>query len=144
VWLDTSNSDPRFSRNRLREEVLPVLEALHPGASRRISAQAERLAAEADQEAELLELALGAICGPRAGELQRQPISSLSAAGQRRLLQHWLVRQTGHNPGSRTLETLVQRLQNGGVRGSLDLPAGWRVHWNLNTLALTTPTGIDG
>jgi len=33
VWQDRSNDDRRFSRNRLRSEVMPVLEQLHPGAS---------------------------------------------------------------------------------------------------------------
>ena len=48
IWLDPSNSDPRFSRNRVRHEVLPVLEALHPGASTRISQLSERISQEAE------------------------------------------------------------------------------------------------
>ena len=41
---DPSNSDPRTARGLLRKEVLPVLEARWPGAAKRASAAADRLA----------------------------------------------------------------------------------------------------
>lgn len=59
IWLDPSNASPRFSRNRIRQEVLPVLEELHPGCASRISALAERLEQEQTGLEELLDLALG-------------------------------------------------------------------------------------
>ena len=39
---DASNADPNVPRSRLRSEVLPVLEEIHPGARRRLAALAER------------------------------------------------------------------------------------------------------
>ncbi len=44
---DPSNADPRFLRNRLRHEVLPLLEDLRPGATKGI-ARSARLAADED------------------------------------------------------------------------------------------------
>lgn len=58
IWLDPSNASPRFSRNRIRQEVMPVLEELHPGCASRISALAERLEQEQGGLEELLDLAL--------------------------------------------------------------------------------------
>ena len=58
IWLDPSNASPRFSRNRIRQEVMPVLEELHPGCANRISALAERLEQEQGGLEELLDLAL--------------------------------------------------------------------------------------
>jgi tRNA(Ile)-lysidine synthase len=52
--LDPSNEDPAFLRNRVRHEVLPLLEAIRPGAEERIG-QFSRLAA--DDEALLDDLA---------------------------------------------------------------------------------------
>ena len=45
--LDPSNEDPAFLRNRVRNEVLPLLESIRPGAAERIG-QFSRLAAEDD------------------------------------------------------------------------------------------------
>jgi tRNA(Ile)-lysidine synthase len=52
--LDPSNEDPAFLRNRVRHEVLPLLEEIRPGAAERIG-QFSRLAA--DDEALLEDLA---------------------------------------------------------------------------------------
>ena len=39
---DPSNRDPRFLRSRVRHEVIPALEAVFPGARRRLVVLAER------------------------------------------------------------------------------------------------------
>ena len=52
--IDPSNADPAFLRNRVRNEVLPLLEEIRPGAAERIG-QFSRLAA--DDEALLEDLA---------------------------------------------------------------------------------------
>jgi tRNA(Ile)-lysidine synthase len=145
VWDDSSNEDRRFARNRLRAEVIPVLEALHPGAGRRISTQAERLEQQLETETELLELALGALQPEGArNRLQRKRLGSLTAASQRRLLHHWLRGWLGREPGARTLETLVSRLRWGGEPGRLDLPGGWQLHWDRSTLWVRSPEEAHG
>ena len=39
---DPSNADPRFLRSRVRHEVIPALEAVFPGARRRLVVLADR------------------------------------------------------------------------------------------------------
>jgi tRNA(Ile)-lysidine synthase len=147
VWIDASNADPRFSRNRLRTEVLPVLEALHPGATRRIAATAERLAEEADEEEELVSLALGAlqaVGSPEDGEfsLDRRALVALQPANQRRILQAWLRRHWGRALPARDLATLMARLpgQDGSSTGAHYLTKGWQLSWNGSTLTLSSPS----
>ncbi len=145
VWSDSSNADLRFARNRLRAEVMPVLEALHPGASRRISAQAERLEAQFAAETELLDLALAALQqGEDPARLPRRRLASLAPASQRRLLHHWLGRHLGRDPGARSLETLVDRLARGRNPGQLDLAERWQLHWDHSTLWVRPPDPLHG
>src|SRR5690606_1606362 len=48
-WVeDPTNADPRYLRNRVRAELLPLLEALRPGAARALARSAEHAAADAD------------------------------------------------------------------------------------------------
>ena len=139
IWLDPSNDDGRLSRNRVRAAVLPVLEALHPGASLRIGAQAERLAAELEQQQELLDLALAALTlGGDSDQptLARRGLLALSAAGQRRLLRHWLERHTGRGLESQPLEILIERLAANRGPGRLCLADRWHLLWERTTLRL--------
>lgn len=143
VWQDPSNSELELSRNRIRAQVLPVLEQLHPGAARRISEQAERLAAEQEQQQELLDLALIPVqTGPL--QLDRRALLRLSAAAQGLLLQHWLRRCRGQELDSRSLAALLPRLALQRGAGRMDLAAGWQLRWQGTTLALRPPRPLAG
>jgi tRNA(Ile)-lysidine synthase len=153
LWPDPSNNDPLFSRNRIREEVLPVLNALHPGAERRISGLAERLADDLDGQDELLELALQPLRRgqpasdlPQLGSgLDRQALLRLQASNRRRLLHHWLQRETGLVMPARQLDDLLDRLAAWPQPGRLELADGWQLRWQGPTLWLTRrpPTCCD-
>lgn len=87
--VDASNDDPRFTRNRLRNELLPLLaEQYNPGivpVLGRLAAQAEDFFQEEDQSAgELLRQAEH----PRAGDVVVLDRSTLATAP------HWLIRST--------------------------------------------------
>ena len=148
IWEDSSNGDPRFSRNRVRTEVLPVLESLHPGATRRIAAQAERLAEEEDAQEELIQLALTALAlwpAPEGMEqLNRASLAALSRANRRRLLHSWLRSRLGRPLSATVLDHLAARLEAGGASGRQALPGGWHLQWNRGKLALMGPNHADG
>jgi tRNA(Ile)-lysidine synthase len=138
VWKDPTNDQLELSRNRVRAQVLPVLEQLHPGAAIRISEQAERLAAEQEQQQELLDLALLPLqSGPL--QIDRRALLALSPAGQSLLLQHWLRRCRGQELDSRSLASLLPRLAMQRGPGRMDLPAGWQLSWRGTTLSLRPP-----
>lgn len=138
VWQDPSNAQLELSRNRIRAQVLPVLEQLHPGAARRITEQAERLAAEQDQQQELLDLALIPVqTAPL--QLDRRALLRLSSASQGLLLQHWLRRCRAEELESRSLAALLPRLVMERGPGRMDLAAGWQLSWRGTTLALLPP-----
>jgi tRNA(Ile)-lysidine synthase len=141
VWQDTSNSDARFSRNRLRLEVGPVLNALHPGAERRIARLAEQLAEAEAAGGELLRLALEPLLTPPPAEaigtgLHRGRLAALQRCNQAQLLQHWLEEHSGRRWPSGSVEGLLDRLPPGRGPGRADLGDGWQLHWRRTTLWL--------
>jgi tRNA(Ile)-lysidine synthase len=142
LWLDPSNQDPRFSRNRVRQEVIPVLEALHPGAARRMAGAAQQLAEAELAQAELLELALAALetQAPAGGvdpALRRQGLGELARVNQGQLIQTWLERLNQPRCAGRILSTVLDGLSAPASTGRADLGNGWRLHWHTSTLWLS-------
>jgi tRNA(Ile)-lysidine synthase len=89
-WLDPHNADPTYARSRVRQTVLPVLEAeLGPGIVEALA----RTAALAREDADLLDsLAADARAGVELGdELDCEGLTRLPGALRRRVLLHWLT-----------------------------------------------------
>jgi tRNA(Ile)-lysidine synthase len=126
----------------VRGEVLPVLEALHPGAEGRLAELAEQLAEEEDAAAELLDLALAPMIASGPGSsgdpgLRRRALNQLERANQRLLLQHWQEERTGRRLSRRGLDSLLDRLAPERGPGQANLAGGWRLHWQRTTLWLS-------
>ena len=134
IWEDPSNQSPEFARNRIRQEVLPVLEELHPGCSQRISDLAERVSQVRDSQTELSQMALK-LLQSTAG-LDRRGLGALSSATRRLLLAQWLQQQGVPALPASQLDELSRRLDNGAPGGAADLAGGWQLSWKGAELVL--------
>ena len=114
AWVeDPTNTDERFTRNRIRAQLLPVLEAAFPA----FRATFARSASHAAQAAELLEelarddaLAVG--LPPQIAPLQR-----LGRARQANVLRHWLRVDHQTTPAAAQLAELLDQIQACTTRG---------------------------
>ncbi|RLK59840.1 tRNA lysidine(34) synthetase TilS [Actinokineospora cianjurensis] len=90
-WQDPHNADPRFTRVRLRHEVLPLLDDVLQGG---VSAALARTAAQLREDLAALD-AIAAEAHTRAsagGELVVAELTPLPPAVRRRVLRTWLTR----------------------------------------------------
>ncbi|MCB4407998.1 tRNA lysidine(34) synthetase TilS [Synechococcus sp. MU1642] len=134
IWKDPSNQSSEFARNRIRQEVLPVLEELHPGCTGRFSDLAERVSQVRDSQKELSEMVLGVLQTP-AG-LDRRGLGALSPASRRLLLAQWLQHRGVSALSASQLDELSRRLEKGASGGAADLAGGWQVSWKGGELML--------
>jgi len=127
---DVSNLSPVYARNRLRIEVLPLLEALNPRLSETLAAGAELAAAEADALEELTEETRARVLRPPApGELAAVDLAALASEPEalRALVLHEVVRAAmgGDALVERTLVRALLRLAaRGDDAGRADLGRG--------------------
>lgn len=126
---DSTNLDPGPSRNRLRLEVLPRIEAVHPGARAailRLGRNAERVGAAIDALLEPLEEDVGARTGSSGISFEREAFLDLAPA-----IRTELLRRLGERVGVRLDESgTVRALEfiRAGPRGAgIDLTGGARL-----------------
>jgi len=90
VWDDPHNLDPRFTRVRLRHEVLPLLEDVLGGGA---AAALARTAGQLREDTDTLDaLAAGLLTDARDGDtLLLEPLATTPPALRRRVLRAWLL-----------------------------------------------------
>jgi tRNA(Ile)-lysidine synthase len=128
AWADPQNADDRYTRPRVRHQVLPVLEeALGPGVAEALARTARQLRADADALDELASQAAQRLTLP-GPELTIAALTGLPAAIRTRVLRHTAI-AAGCGGGAVTA-THIGRLDElitgwHGQRG-VDLPGGVR------------------
>ncbi len=117
-WSDPQNEDPRFTRVRVRQSVLPILEReLGPG----IAQALVRTAALARDDADLLdELAVEA--DPGTDELGVQELLALAPALRSRVIRRWLTRQGAVGVEREHVLRIEVLLSGWRGQGVVDLP----------------------
>jgi tRNA(Ile)-lysidine synthase len=147
---DTSNRDPRFTRNRVREVLLPrVTELAGPAAVDHLRAFADAVESLernlADHTAELAWRPLRATRATRhradlclGGAVRRERIEKLPSALRRRALWRLVLEGTGRAPSKRLLDVVLADLE-GGRKGRRALPGGWNLQLKSRALELHPP-----
>ena len=141
IWIDPSNASEDYSRNRVRQRVLPVLEELHPGCSQRMAATAERLSHQKQSRHELIGLALQQL-GTAAG-LDRSGLKRLSDTTRQMLLASWLLEHNVPALTGEQLRGLSQRIAANDGKGETNLRSGWTLSWDQTLVALKRSAAQD-
>ena len=123
IWHDPSNASAAHARNRIRHEVLPVLEELYPGCSLRMAAMAERFSQVQDTQAELCRQLIDMLVTENG--LKRHTLASLSLATRRLLLANWLQRHGVPSLSASQLTQLSHHLAMNRSGRILELGSGW-------------------
>jgi tRNA(Ile)-lysidine synthase len=145
VWDDPHNTDPRFTRVRLRHEVLPLLEdVLAGGVAEALARTARQLREDGEAldavAAELLERAHD----PGTG-LLLAPLDGVPAALRRRVLRAWLATADVTALTDEHLRAADVLAGRGPDRSGVALPGGLelvRAHGRLSLRPVRWPSGV--
>ncbi len=143
---DHSNTDPRFLRNRLRHEVLPLLQELNPGIQRTLLRNAEVARVDLDWlEAQVDACWPGVVLSEQehAIKLNLRALLVLPLSLQRHLLRRVTARLcTGQSPlEPRHLLLIEQLLTNSHQESQLHLPQRLLLHLHANDLLFERQEG---
>ena len=125
VWVDDpSNADNGFSRNFLRNEVLPLVESRFPGAVTGLARMGRLCGEAADMLGELAALDFAALRLPASLRLGREATLHLSSARLRNLLRFVLLDAGEAMPDEDRLREIERQLRSPGAVEGLCLPVG--------------------
>lgn len=137
---DPSNQSNQFLRNRVRNELMPVLKRLSPAAVKVLARDALVMGEENEAVAQLLDEKLeGVVARDEDGALT-VPVHALGAGPLRRLLLHRLFeKECPYPPEAVHFELLDNLLQQSAGTSYLHLPGGVRVVREYDTVRILLP-----
>ena len=117
---DSTNADTVYARNRLRAEVLPVMESLFPGAVKRMGEMSERLREDEAVLSSLADRFLEAHC--RDGRLPIAELQAQPRAIARRVTVKWLAQVSDTSPEAVHLDAIERLVAAAVPHNALSLP----------------------
>ncbi len=137
IWIDPSNENLQFSRNRIRHEIIPVLENLHSGSTIRIAELADRLNHLNNDQHQLTKLAIEAISHSKG--ISRQKVSNLSLTARSMIFNQWFKENNAPLLSANKLKELSQKTAKSKPPGCVELSKDWKVIWDKHWIEIIRP-----
>ncbi len=134
VWIDPSNDDIKLSRNRIRKEIIPILEDLHSGSTMRIANLADKISSLNEDNYQITKLAIQAISTVEG--IDRKKIEKLSIKAKAIIFAHWFSEKSETFISSNQLMELSKKVEKGQAPGSIRLSKSCEVHWDKNFIKI--------
>ena len=141
VWVDPSNKNTNLRRNRIRQQIIPVLEELHPGCSMRMASLAERLCHYEQDQKSMANLLIQSL--ETSEGLRRETLSKIPVTARATLLASWLKQKGAPGLSALQLEELSIKIGNQKPPGCTHISKGWKVSWKRELIELEPPNSIS-
>ena len=127
IWEDPTNCDLKIKRNLVRKKIIPILETMYPGCSKRINSFAEKMSNYKNEQNDLSELALIS-CKDALG-VKRKLLNSLCIEARCTILNTYLKRDCKKQLSSKNITNLASAIFEKD-RGQINLPDGLKIVWD--------------
>ena len=133
IWEDPTNCDLTIKRNLVRGKIIPILETMYPGCSKRINSFAEKMSNYKNEQNDLSKLA-SLYCEDAIG-VKRELLNSLCIEARCTILNTFLKKDCTKQLSSKNLTHLASSILEKD-RGKIDLPDGFEIVWNKDYINL--------
>ena len=133
IWEDPTNCDLTIKRNLIRKKIIPILETIYPGCSKRINSFAEKMSNYKNEQNDLSKLAYLS-CKDAIG-VKRKLLNSLCIEARCTILNTFLKKNCKKQLSSKNITDLTSAIFEKD-RGQINLPDGLKIVWDKNHINL--------
>ena len=134
IWIDPSNEDLKFTRNKIRLEILPVLNSIYKGADSRIASVANRLESYSEDQKLLAKIAIKYCQREKISSLSRQKIITYTNSIRKILISNWLEMVGVKRVKASQIDEINNKISKGNSPGTIHLHGNFQVKWNKETV----------
>ena len=127
IWEDPTNFDLNIKRNLVRKKIIPTLETMYPGSSKRINNFAEKMNNYNNEQRDLSKLA--SLYCEDANGVKRTLLNSLCIEARSTILNTFLKKNCTKQISSKNITSLASSIFE-KKKGQINLPEGLKIYWN--------------
>ena len=138
IWIDPSNENMNFTRNRIRKEILPILNSIYKGADSRIASLANRLESYSDDQKLFAKIAIDFCQAEQINSLSRQKIINFKNSIRKIILSNWLNMLGIKRVSALQIEEINNKISQRKPPGIIHLHGDFLISWNKETIYIST------
>ena len=140
IWIDPSNKNLNLTRNKIRNEILPILNSIYKGADLRIASVANRLESYSDDQQLFAKIAIEFCQEKNINSLSRKKIINLQNSIRKIILSNWLKILGVKRVTTRQIEEINNKISQRKPPGIIHLHGGFLISWNKETIDISNKT----
>ena len=137
IWIDPSNENTNLTRNKIRKEILPILNSLYNGADSRMAYVAKRLENYSEDQQLLAEIAIEFCQEKEITSLSRKKITDLKNSIRKIILTSWLKNLGIKKVKASQIEEINSKISVRNPPGSIHLHGDFLISWNKETIYIS-------
>jgi len=136
IWVDPSNENCNLTRNRIRKEILPILNSIYKGADSRIASVANRLESYNEDQKIFAKIAIELCQEEQINSLSRKKITHFTNSIRKIILSNWLKMIGVKRLTALQIEEINNKISQGMPPGIIHLHGKFLISWNKETIYL--------
>ena len=137
IWIDPSNENINLTRNKIRKEVLPILNSIHRGADSRIASVAQRLESYSEDQQSLTKIAIEFCKGEKINSLSRKKLINFTQSIRSIVITYWLKMLGVQKIKSRQIEEISNKISLRAAKGSINLHGNFLLSWDKESVSIS-------
>ncbi len=136
IWIDPSNENLNLERNRIRKEILPILNSIHKGADSRIASLAKRLESYNEDQKFFAKIALEICKVEQINSLSRAKIINFPNSIRQIIITNWLIMNGVKRITTLQIEEINNKISHKKPPGTINLHGGFLLKWNKEIICI--------